>query len=139
MTIDDFPIEIDNDFLSIPIDCYRFCQSTILIFSDFDFYRFPISNDINRWIKSINIDDIEWFPLSIGGLNRLISMISSDFRYRFLSINYVWSMEEGESLLLMSWPFKHLDQHTNSPDWPPYISWKIGWDNLLKDQSIFSL
>ena len=23
--IDDFPIEIDNDFLSIPIDCYRFC------------------------------------------------------------------------------------------------------------------
>ena len=22
---DDFPIEIDNDFLSIPIDCYRFC------------------------------------------------------------------------------------------------------------------
>ena len=106
MTIDDFPIEIDNDFLSIPIDYYRFCQSTIIIFSDFDFYRFPISNDINRWIKSINIDDIEWFPLSIGGLNRLISMISSDFRYRFLSINYVWSMEEGESLLLMSWLFK---------------------------------
>ena len=65
MTIDDFPIEIDNDFLSIPIDCYRFCQSTIIIFSDFDFYRFPISIDINRWIKSINIDDIEWFPISI--------------------------------------------------------------------------
>ena len=25
INIDDFPIEIDNDFLSIPIDCYRFC------------------------------------------------------------------------------------------------------------------
>ena len=25
INIDDFPIEIDNDFLSIPVDCYRFC------------------------------------------------------------------------------------------------------------------
>ena len=25
INIDGFPIEIDNDFLSIPIDCYRFC------------------------------------------------------------------------------------------------------------------
>ena len=25
INIDDFRIEIDNDFLSIPIDCYRFC------------------------------------------------------------------------------------------------------------------
>ena len=26
INIDDFPIEIDNDFLSIPIDCYRFLK-----------------------------------------------------------------------------------------------------------------
>ena len=25
INIDDFPIEIDNDFLSIPVDCCRFC------------------------------------------------------------------------------------------------------------------
>ena len=35
--MDDFPIEIDNDFLSIIID-------------DFDFYRFSIWIDINRGI-----------------------------------------------------------------------------------------
>ena len=37
INIDDFPIEIDNDFLSIIID-------------DFDFYRFSIWIDINRGI-----------------------------------------------------------------------------------------
>ena len=36
-----------------------------LFFCDFDFYRFPLSIDINRWIKSINIDDIDWFPITI--------------------------------------------------------------------------
>ena len=40
-------------------------------FSDFDFYRFPISIDNNRQIK-------------------LITLI--DFRYRFLSINYAWQI-----------------------------------------------
>ena len=34
-------------------------------------------------------------------------------------------------------PFKCQDQHGNSPHWPPYNSWKIGWENLFKDQSIF--
>ena len=68
--MDDFPIEID-DFLSITIDSYLLL-SIFFLFCDFDFYRFPISIDI------------------IGGLGRLISMISIDFRDRFLLINYVW-------------------------------------------------
>ena len=34
--------------------------------------------------------DFRYQPISIGGLNRLISMISIDVRYRFLSINCVW-------------------------------------------------
>ena len=33
--------------------------------------------------------------------------------------------------------FKLQYQQTNSPDWSPYISLKISWENLLKDQSIF--
>ena len=37
-----------------------------LIFSDFDFYRFSLPVDINRRIKSIDIDDIDWFPISIS-------------------------------------------------------------------------
>ena len=40
----------------------------IIFFCDFDFYRFRLSIDINRRIKSMN---------------------QTDFRYRFLSINYV--------------------------------------------------
>ena len=63
--------------LSITMDCYRLLPILLIdkfFFCDFDFYRFPISIDIN------------------GGLNRLISMISTDFRYRFLSINYVWGI-----------------------------------------------
>ena len=36
--------------------------------------------------------DFRCQSILIGGLNRLISMISIDFRYRFLSINYVWTI-----------------------------------------------
>ena len=53
-----------------------------LFFCDFDFYRFLISIDINRRIKSINID------------------ISIDFWYRLLSINYVWITEAYSKLRL---------------------------------------
>ena len=72
INIDDFSVEIDDDFLSITID-YYWLLSILLIdhyqwmifFGDFDFYRFPISIDINRRIKLINKDDIDWFPISI--------------------------------------------------------------------------
>ena len=40
-------------------------------------------------MTSISID-FQYETILMGGLNRLISMISVDFRYRFLSINYVW-------------------------------------------------
>ena len=36
-------------------------------------------------------------------------------------------------------PFKPQDQHTNSPDWSLYISFKNSWENLIKDQSILPL
>ena len=66
MNIDDFWIEMDDDFF---IDCYRLPAIPIDFvnrwFSDFDFYRFPISIDINRQIESINTDDIDLFPISI--------------------------------------------------------------------------
>ena len=39
-------------------------------------------------MTSISID-FRYQSILIGGLNRLISMISNDFRYRFLWINYV--------------------------------------------------
>ena len=52
--------------------CVLFLLMDKLFFCDFDFYRLPIQS------------------ILIGGLNRLISMISIDFRYRFLSINCVW-------------------------------------------------
>ena len=72
--IDDFPIEIDNDFLSVTIDSHRLL-SILLI-------------DNNRLIifsvTSISID-FRYQSILIGGLNRLISMISIDFRCRFLS------------------------------------------------------
>ena len=55
--------------LSITIDSYRLLSillidinRQIIFFCDFDFYRFPISIDKNRRFKSINIDDIDWFP-----------------------------------------------------------------------------
>ena len=35
--------------------------------------------------------------------------------------------------------FKPRYQQINSPDWSPYISLKISWENLLKDQSIFPM
>ena len=36
-----------------------------IFFCDFDFHLFPISIDINRRIQSINIDDIDWFPITV--------------------------------------------------------------------------
>ena len=42
-------------------------------------------------MTSISID-FRYQSILIGGLNRLISMISTDFRYWFLSINYVWGI-----------------------------------------------
>ena len=63
INIDDFPIEIDSVFLSLVVDYCRFL--------------------------SIVIDFLHQSIL-IGRLNGLISMISIDFRYRFLSINHVW-------------------------------------------------
>ena len=66
-------IEIGNDFLSITIDSYRSIIIDKLLFS----------------VTSISID-FRYHSILIGGLNRLISMISNDFLYRFLSINYVW-------------------------------------------------
>ena len=39
-------------------------------------------------MTSISID-FRYQSILIGGLNRLISMTSIDFRYRFLCINYV--------------------------------------------------
>ena len=48
-------------------------------------------------------------------------------------------MQHSITTLLQNHP-KPQDQHTNSPDWPPYFSWKIAWENLIKDQSLlFSL
>ena len=55
INIDDFRTEIDNDFLSILL----IVVIDKLFFSDFDFYRFPISIDNNQRIKSINLDDID--------------------------------------------------------------------------------
>ena len=66
INIDDFSIEIDDDFLSITIDYYWLLLILLIdhyrwmiFFGDFDFYRSPISIDINRRIKLINIDDID--------------------------------------------------------------------------------
>ena len=42
-------------------------------------------------VTSISID-FRCQSILIVGLNRLIPMISTDFLYRFLSINYVWSI-----------------------------------------------
>ena len=68
--LNDFPILIDDDFyrlLSITIDSYRLLSilliDKVFFFCDFDFYRFPISIDINQRIKSINIYNIDWFPI----------------------------------------------------------------------------
>ena len=53
------------------IDSYRLLSILLIViidklfFSDFDFYRFPISIDNNQRIKSINLNDIDWFPISI--------------------------------------------------------------------------
>ena len=72
INIDDFPIEIDDDFLSITIDyCWLLstllidhCQSIIFSVTSISIdFRYHI--DINRRIKLINIDDIDWFPISI--------------------------------------------------------------------------
>ena len=59
-------------FIFIIILCYYFSR-------DFDFYRFPISIDINRRIKSI------------------------DFRYRFLSINYFSSVSSSFWTCFSNW------------------------------------
>ena len=72
INIDDFPIEIDNDFF---IDSYRLVS--ILLSDD--------NRKIIFSVTSISID-FRYQSILIGGLNRLISI---DFRYRFLSINYV--------------------------------------------------
>ena len=72
INIDDFPIEIDNDFF---IDSYRLLS--ILLSDD--------NRKIIFSVSSISID-FRYKSILIGGLNRLISI---DFRYRFLSINYV--------------------------------------------------
>ena len=72
INIDDFPIEIDNDFY---IDSYRLLS--ILLSDD--------NRKIIFSVTSISID-FRYQSILIGGLNRLISI---DFRYRFLSINYV--------------------------------------------------
>ena len=72
INIDDFPIEIDNDFF---IDSYRLLS--ILLSDD--------NRKIIFSVTSISID-FRYQSILIGGLNRLISI---DFRYRFLSINYV--------------------------------------------------
>ena len=52
-----------------------------LVFCAFDFYRFSTSISINRWVKSIIIDDIDWFPISI------------------FILNYVWCMDRTETRL----------------------------------------
>ena len=70
INIDDFPIEIDSVFLSLVIDYYRFLSIVIDL------------------VTSISID-FRHQSILIGRLNGLISMISTDFRYRFLSINHV--------------------------------------------------
>ena len=72
INIDDFPIEIDNDFF---IDSYRLLS--ILLSDD--------NRKIIFSVTSISID-FRYQSILIGGLNRLISI---DFRYRFLLINYV--------------------------------------------------
>ena len=72
INIDDFPIEIDNDFF---IDSYRLLS---ILLSD-------NNRKIIFSVTSISID-FRYQSILIGGLNRLISI---DFRYRFLSINYV--------------------------------------------------
>ena len=72
INIDDFPIEIDNDFF---IDSYRLLS---ILLSD-------ENRKIIFCVTSISID-FRYQSILIGGLNRLISI---DFRYRFLSINYV--------------------------------------------------
>ena len=72
INIDDFPIEIDNNFF---IDSYRLLS--ILLSDD--------NRKIIFSVTSISID-FRYQSILIGGLNRLISI---DFRYRFLSINYV--------------------------------------------------
>ena len=72
INIDDFPIEIDNDFF---IDSYRLLS--ILLSDD--------NRKIIFSVTSISID-FRYQSILIGGLNRLISI---DFRYRLLSINYV--------------------------------------------------
>ena len=72
INIDDFPIEIDNDFF---IDSYRLLS--ILLSDD--------NRKIIFSVTSISID-FRYQSILIGGLNRLTSI---DFRYRFLSINYV--------------------------------------------------
>ena len=72
INIDDFPIEIDNDFF---IDSYRLLS---ILLSD-------ENRKIIFCVTSISID-FRYQSILIGGLNRLTSI---DFRYRFLSINYV--------------------------------------------------
>ena len=66
INIDDFPIEIDNDFF---IDSYRLLS--ILLSDD--------NRKIIFSVTSISID-FRYQSILIGGLNRLISI---DFRYRF--------------------------------------------------------
>ena len=75
--LNDFPIVIDDDFyrlLSITIDSYRLL-SILLI--DKVFFS----------VTSISIG-FRYQSILISGLNRLIFIISIDFRYRFLLYTY---------------------------------------------------
>ena len=47
------------NFLLIVINLLINNNQKTYFFCDFDFYQFPISFDINRRIKLINIDDID--------------------------------------------------------------------------------
>ena len=77
INIDDFPIEINDDFLLIVIDLVSRYQSI-------NYGIFPVT--------LISIDFRYQSIIILGGLNRWTSTISIDFRNRYWSINYVWYM-----------------------------------------------
>ena len=63
------PLSIVIDYYGLLLIVINFCQSIKVdnfFLCEFDSDRLPISIDSNRWLISIDIECIDWFPISIS-------------------------------------------------------------------------
>ena len=94
---------------------------------NFFFYYFsPVTN--KKFVLSQYIGGIER-----NGTDYIVKAEASIMAYG-IKYNPVLNTAEGRLVSILYWLFSKY-QHTNSPDWSPYIFLKVSWENYFVKRS----